>query len=115
MRSVGALIATGGLRWRRAAGGAGGSEGHAGPVGERLHDGAHLLAGEVYVAADGREVRVPEVLRDESRVAGGLAQPCRGGAQVYLTAAADEHVMSDAQVLGLSRHYPSPMRWRWLD
>lgn len=48
-------------------------------VAERLRRGVHLLAGHVRVAADGREVGVPQVLGDQSRVARGLAQPRRGG------------------------------------
>jgi hypothetical protein len=35
-----------------------------GPVSERVHGSVHLLAGDVRAAADGREVGVPEVLRD---------------------------------------------------
>lgn len=43
-----------------AARGADGSGGEAGLVGERLYGCVHLLVGYVRVAADGREVRVPE-------------------------------------------------------
>jgi hypothetical protein len=51
----------------------------AGAVGERLGGGVQLLACDVGIAAHGREVCVTEVLGDQAGVAGGLAQPRRGG------------------------------------
>lgn len=47
-------------------------------VGECLHSCVHLAACDVRVAADSREVSVPQVLSDKARVARGLPQPCCG-------------------------------------
>jgi hypothetical protein len=50
-----------------------------GSIGHRLRRSVQLVAGDVGIAADRRQVGVSEVLGHQPRVAGGLAQPCRGG------------------------------------
>jgi hypothetical protein len=49
-------------------------------IGDDLCRIVELGVGNVGVAGDGGEVRVPEVLGDQARVAGGFSKPCRRGA-----------------------------------